>query len=92
MVHTWGAILLHTPELNITEKELSTLNESYAEFSKYHDIPMDPKRLSELNLIGSITMVYGTRIWAIMRRHKMQTRSRVVPFPQSAQPSSGSMN
>ena len=69
MLHTWGAALLHIPELEIEQDELQKLSESYGNFAQYHEAPMlTPKRVSEINLAMAVVTVYGTRFMAWRRR------------------------
>lgn len=75
--------MLHTPELGISKEELKQLNDAYVEFCRYHDVPLiDPKRMSELNLIGAVVMIYGTRAWTIVRKKKQNGPQKVVAMPQ----------
>jgi hypothetical protein len=71
MVHTMLSVVLHTPELALDESEAKQLSDAYAEFSKYHEVPLvTPKRLSEINFAGALLTVYGTRAVAVFRKGK----------------------
>lgn len=73
MAHTWAAVFLKTPELQLDPTEVKQLSDAYDVFCKYHDVPiMSPKRMSEIQLIGAMGMVYGTRIVAITARRKQE--------------------
>ena len=81
MAHTWAAVLLKTPELAITSDESKQLSDAYETFCKYHNVPvMTAKRMSELQLIGPLGMVYGTRFVAIMDRKKAERAQRRAPI------------
>lgn len=83
MVHTWGAILLKTPELMLTADESKKLSDSYAVFCEYHDVPvMTPKRMSEINLIVAIATLYGPRLIATRNRKRAEKgNGRVQQMP-----------
>lgn len=87
MVHTWASVLLKTPELMLSQDESKQLSESYAEFSQYHEVPLlTPKRMSEVNLIGCMLALYGTRFVAIRNRRKNEhNTSNVTPITVRAQ-------
>jgi hypothetical protein len=77
MAHTWAATLLKTPELMLDEKEAKQLSDAYEHFCQHHDVPvMSAKRLSEIQLIGALGMVYGTRFMAVRERLKHERATR----------------
>jgi hypothetical protein len=89
MVHTWAAVLLKTPELMLEETEVKSLSDAYSEFCQWHDVPiLTPKRMSEINLIATGLLIYGTRFVAIkkrMKQAKQQRPNNVVSMPTVAQ-------
>lgn len=85
MIHTWASVLLKTPELMLDPDEAKKLSESYATFCDHHEVPMlTAKRMSEINLIATVGMMYLPRIIAIGQRRKhtrhMRTATKVVPI------------
>jgi hypothetical protein len=75
MAHTWAAVFLKTPELNLTEDEADKLSNAYNNFCEYHDIPiLSPKRMSEINMILALGMVYGPRVVAVRNRIKEEAK------------------
>lgn len=87
LVHTWAPIMLKIPELAVSPKELDQLAAAFDEFSRHHEVPaVTEKRMSEVNLIIALGMVYGTRLVAFGKR-KQNERKRgtgpqpVTPFP-----------
>jgi len=85
MVHTWAAVLLKTPELMLDQSEVKQLNAAYETFSEHHEVPLiSPKRLSEINLIGAMCMIYGTRFVAVSKRKKEARKLHVMPSGQRA--------
>ena len=85
MVHTWASVLLKTPELMLDSTEVKTLSDSYSTFCEYHEVPiLTPKRMSEVNLIATALMVYGTRYAAWRSRKRNESKPHVVqPMQQS---------
>ena len=83
MVHTWGAILLKTPELMLTADESKKLSDAYSQFCEHHDVPiMTEKRMSEINLIVAIATLYGPRLIAIKNRKRAEKgNGRVQQMP-----------
>jgi hypothetical protein len=86
MVHTWASVLLKTPELNLAPNEVKQLSDAYVVFSQHHTVPiLTEKRMSEVNLIATALMLYGSRFVAIRNRHKEEKRIHVVNgVPQAA--------
>lgn len=84
MVHTWGAILLKTPELMLTETESKKLSESYAMFCEHHEVPvLTEKRMSEINLCVAVLSIYGPRLVAVKNRKKNERgNGNVTQMPQ----------
>lgn len=73
MAHTWASVLLKTPEIALTADEAKQLSDSYSVFCEHHDVPViSAKRMSEINLIASMFMVYGPRFVAVRNRHKQE--------------------
>jgi hypothetical protein len=71
MAHTWAAVLLKTPEIGIDKDEAKQISDAYVEFCKYHTVPvLTPKRMSEINMLGALGIVYGPRIMAAVRNRK----------------------
>lgn len=71
MAHQWAAVLLHTPEIALSEPEAKQLSDAYTNFCEYHDVPvLSPKRMSEINLIAACFVVYGPRFVAARNRMK----------------------
>jgi hypothetical protein len=76
MIHTWGAVLLKTPELMLSTDESQKLSESYAQFCEHHEVPvLTEKRMSEVNLIVAVLSIYGPRLIAINNRKKNERKS-----------------
>jgi hypothetical protein len=76
MAHTWAAAFLKTPELQLEKEEAKQISDAYIEFCQYHDVPMlSPKRLSEINLIAALGLVYVPRVIAIRNRTKEERRA-----------------
>jgi hypothetical protein len=77
MAHTWAASILKTPELMLEEKEAKQLSDAYEVFCKHHDVPvMSAKRMSEIQMLGALGMIYGTRFVAIRERWKEERAAR----------------
>jgi hypothetical protein len=75
MAHTWAAVFLKTPEIALTTEEAKKLSDAYTNFCEYHDIPiLSPKRMSEVNMILALGMVYGPRVIAVRNRIKEEAR------------------
>lgn len=73
MLHTLAATVLHTPELILAPEETKQLSDAYANFCEYHDVPiLTPKRMSEIQLISTAFMIYGTRLVAIRNRKRTE--------------------
>jgi hypothetical protein len=83
LIHTWAAVMLKTEAIQITPDEAKKLSVAYSEFSKYHSVPvLSAKRMSEINLLGALGLVYGTRIVAAVKRNK---KPKLVVMPGSQQ-------
>lgn len=85
MAHQWAAVFLKTPELMLSSDEAKKLSEAYENFCEYHDVPvLSPKRLSEINMIAAIGLVYGPRFVAVKNRikeeNKMKRAKNAGPF------------
>jgi hypothetical protein len=85
MVHTWAAILLKTPELQLDKDEVKKLSDSYVEFAQHHEVPLfTAKRMSEINLIACVSMIYLPRFFAVRNRMKDESKVKraknVTPF------------
>jgi hypothetical protein len=75
MAHTWAAVFLKTPELELAESEAEQLNAAYANFCEYHEIPIfTAKRMSEINMVAALLLVYGPRFVAVRARHKEERK------------------
>jgi hypothetical protein len=89
MAHNWASVFLRTPELCLSQDEAQKLSDSYSTFCEYHDVPvLSAKRLSEINLIASLALVYFPRIVAVRNRIKEEKINRtrnVTEFPSSHQ-------
>jgi hypothetical protein len=82
MVHTWASVLLKTPELMLDQTEVKQLSEAYTTFCEYHEVPiLTPKRMSEINLVATGLMIFGTRFIAIRKRHKEEKVMKGGPVP-----------
>lgn len=85
MIHTWASVLLKTPELMLAEDETKRLADSYSTFCEFHEVPiLTPKRMSEINLVATALMIYGTRYVAVKNRHKQEKASNVTQMPNRA--------
>lgn len=81
MAHTWAGTLLKTPELIMTPEEAKQLSDAYASFCEYHEVPiLTPKRMSELNLIAVLFMLYGPRFVAWRARMKEERVKKAKPI------------
>jgi hypothetical protein len=77
LAHQWAAVLLKTPELLLTESEADQLNTAYVSFCEYHEIPiLSAKRMSEINLIAAMCLVYGPRYIAVRNRHREEKSAK----------------
>lgn len=77
-IHTLMATKI--PEMELAEGEAKKVSNAYIEFCIHHEIPvLSAKRMSEINLIGALWMVYGTRIVAIRNRMKVEKAKNVTP-------------
>lgn len=83
MIHTWASVLLKTPEIALDEDELKQLSHAYDNFSEHHEVPiLTPKRMSEIQLVSTLLMMYGTRFIAISNRKRAERNAqklRVMP-------------
>ena len=83
MIHTWASVLLKTPEIALDQDELKQLSEAYDNFSEHHEVPiLTPKRMSEIQLVSTLLMMYGTRFIAISNRKRAERNAqklRVMP-------------
>lgn len=78
MVHTLMAAKV--PEMALEMDEAERVSKAYINFCEYHDIPiLSAKRMSEIELISMLWMVYGTRIIAIRNRMKVEKAKNVTP-------------
>lgn len=74
MAHNWAAVLLKTPEIALAQEEAKQLSDAYTAFCQYHNVPiLSAKRMSEINMIAALALVYGPRMIAVKNRVK-QTR------------------
>ena len=85
MVHTLMAATV--PEMAMTESEAERVSSAYVNFCEHHDIPiLSAKRMSEIELVSMIWMVYGTRVIAIRNRIKEDAKiaaaKKVTPITQ----------
>jgi hypothetical protein len=90
MAHNWAAVLLKTPEIALSEMEAKQLSDAYSNFCEYHEIPiLTPKRMSEIDLIAAMCLVYGSRFVAVrnrMKEDKAAKRARnITPIDQTFQ-------
>ncbi len=75
MAHQWAAVFLKTPEIALGPEEAKQLSDAYSNFCEYHEIPiLSPKRMSEVNMIAALLLVYGPRIIAVRNRIKEEAR------------------
>jgi len=75
MVHQWAAVFTKCPEIVLDETEAKKLNDAYATFCEYHEIPiLSPKRMSEINMVAALMIVYGPRVVAIRNRIKEENK------------------
>ena len=90
MAHQWASVFLKTPELELSEDEAKKLSDAYSNFCAHHDVPvLSDKRLSEINMIAALGMVYGPRLIAVRNRKKEESAAKkaknVTPFSQVTQ-------
>lgn len=63
------------PEMELAEGEAKRVSDAYIDFCVHHEIPiLSAKRMSEINLISALWMVYGTRVIAIRNRMKEEAK------------------
>ena len=63
------------PEMELAEGEAKRVSDAYIDFCVHHEIPiLSEKRMSEINLISALWMVYGTRVIAIRNRMKEEAK------------------
>jgi hypothetical protein len=78
-LHTMGAVLLKTPELEISEQEAKKLNDGITDVARYYtDAELPPKVQAWLNLLMVAGTVYGPRVIAIKIRSK-NNRPKIIP-------------
>lgn len=87
MAHQWAAVLLKTPEIMLEEKEAKSLSDAYSVFCQHHNVPViSEKRMSEINMIAALALVYGPRIIAVRNRvkeeNKLKKAKNVTSFTQ----------
>jgi hypothetical protein len=91
MFHTTASLMLHSPSFMLDDTEAKQLADALAEFSKHHDVPMlTQKRISEINFIGALGAIYGTRLMAMLNDKKQAKkdtqRLHVMQSPVPPQP------
>jgi len=84
MAHTWAAVFLKCPEIALNEDEAKRLSDAYSSFCEYHTVPiLSAKRMSEINMILALGMVYGPRFVAVRNRIKnerVEKAKKVTPI------------
>lgn len=88
MAHQWAAVFLKTPEIMLSQDEAKQLSDAYTNFCEYHEIPvMSDKRMSEVNMIIALAMVYGPRAIAVRNRLREEAQAKraknVTPIQQA---------
>ena len=79
MAHQWAAVLLKTPEIALTSDEAKQLSDAYSNFCEYHEVPiLSPKRMSEINMIAAMFVVYGPRFVAVRNRLKEERKVKAA--------------
>lgn len=83
MVHTWGSVLLKTPELMLSPEESKKLSDAYSTFCEHHNVPvMTEKRMSEINMVVTVLALYGPRFIAVKnRKQKERVVGNVTQMP-----------
>ena len=85
MAHTWAAVFLKTPELALEKEEAKQLSDAYSTFCEYHDIPiLSPKRMSEINMIAALCLVYGPRFVAVRNRKREEKAAKPAATSSTA--------
>lgn len=83
MAHQWAAVFLKTPEIALAPDEAKQLSDAYSTFCEYHEIPiLSPKRMSEINMIAALLLVYAPRVVAVrnrIRSEKVERAKNVTP-------------
>jgi hypothetical protein len=87
MAHTWAAVFLRCPEIALEKEEAKQLSDAYSNFCEYHVIPiLSPKRMSEINMICALGLVYVPRVIAVRNRIKEEAQVKkarnVMPIQQ----------
>jgi hypothetical protein len=82
LLHSFLPTLFNSQIWVITEEENKRISEAYSNFCMYHEVPLlTPKRMSELVLVSTAAMVYGTRVVATVneKREKKAKQHSHVP-------------
>lgn len=81
-LHFFGAVLLQTPELELTEEELKKLATAMARVSSLYDDRINPKLVAWVDLACVAGAVYGPRAIAIGARMKQEAAAarRAAPI------------
>jgi len=69
-IHTGLAVVTKSPEMLIDKSEATDVVNSGTELLEFYDLNPDPKTVAWLNFLGTMGMVYGTRVMAISNRPK----------------------
>jgi hypothetical protein len=66
------------PEWEISETEADTLNRHYENVIRHYPVGGAVKTIDWLNLIGSISLIYGTRLVAVRNRRKHEAEAEAI--------------
>jgi cobalamin biosynthesis protein CbiG len=75
-IHLQMSIFLKTPELELSAEEVKQLREAGENVAKHFDIPaLSEKSADILGFAYALALVYGTRVSAIVMRHRNERRN-----------------
>ena len=86
-----GAVILSSPELEITKEEAKTVGEAAADVASYYsDIEVNAKAAAWFNLALALGSVYGTRLVVVARKGKKKPGPEIIQ-PKQATPATPSV-
>jgi len=68
LAHLTLANVTHVPEIEINDNEAKMLAVPMAELFELYDIPIDPRVLRTMELVGAMSYVYGPRVYMFKMR------------------------
>lgn len=76
--HQICGLMTGLPELALTEPESEALAEAIIGIAPYYDLSLAPKTLAHIQLVTTVIMIYGPKVYAVYVRAKMEQKSGVV--------------